>query len=619
MDREAATPESWETLRFLTCGSVDDGKSSLIGRLLVESQQVMDDTLATLAKDSRRFGTTGAQPDLALLVDGLEAEREQGITIDVAYRYFATPRRSFIVADTPGHEQYTRNMVTGASSADAAVLLVDARKGLLVQTRRHATICALLGLRDLVLAVNKMDLVGFDQAAFDRITAEFTGFAARFGLRSVQAVPVSARDGDNVTAASARMPWYQGPPLLALLEALPLEQAALAAPFRLPVQWINRSSADFRGICGTIGSGTLRRGDAVVVPTTGASSRIARILAPDGERDRAQAGEAVTVTLTQEIDVARGDLLCPPSARPQVAEQFAAELVWFDAEPLLPGRQYLLRAGTAWTPCSVTRLRHRLDVTTGAKDAVERATMNEVVLANITTLQPLACDPYAENRATGGIILVDRASNRTVAAGMIRHALRRAGNIHRQAGLVDRAARAALLSQQPRVVWFTGLSGSGKSTIARLLEQRLHAEGRATMLLDGDNLRHGLNRDLGFTEADRVENIRRAGEVAKLFVEAGVITLCAFISPYRADRRMVREMLAPGEFLEVFVDTPIEECIRRDPKGLYAKALAGKIPNFTGIGSPYEAPDAAELVLRGAEDQPPEALAAKVLGLLAAH
>jgi len=617
MALDATTPGARETLRFLTCGSVDDGKSSLIGRLLYDSRHVMADTLATLAKDSRRFGTTGAQPDLALLVDGLEAEREQGITIDVAYRYFATPRRSFIVADTPGHEQYTRNMATGAASADAAVLLVDARKGLLVQTRRHATICALLGLRDLVLAVNKMDLVGFEAATFHRIADEFVALAAALGLRPVQAVPISALQGDNVTTASPRMPWYQGPPLLALLEALPVEHAALAAPFRLPVQWVNRADADFRGFAGTIASGSLRRGDAVTVAGSGATSRIARILAPDGERERAEAGEAVTVTLAEAIDVGRGDLLCPPTARPVVAQQFAAQLLWFDAEPLLPGRQYLLRAGTSWTQCSVTRIRHRLDVNTGAHDAAERATMNDVVQVNFATLQPLACDPYAENRATGGFILVDRASNRTVAAGMLQHALRRAGNIHRQAGPVGRAARAALLGQRPRVVWFTGLSGSGKSTIAQLVEQQLHAAGRATMLLDGDNLRHGLNRDLGFTAADRVENIRRAGEVATLFVEAGMIVLCAFISPYRVDRQMVREMLAPGDFLEVFVDTPLQDCIRRDPKGLYAKALAGQIPNFTGIGSRYEAPEAAELVLATGVGVAPETLAARVLELLA--
>ncbi|WP_043361532.1 adenylyl-sulfate kinase [Belnapia sp. F-4-1] len=615
---DAATPSTRETLRFLACGSVDDGKSSLIGRLLWETGQVMDDTRAALARDSRRFGTTGTAPDLALLVDGLEAERAQGITIDVAYRSFATARRSFLVADTPGHEQYTRNMATGASGCDAAVLLADARKGLLLQTRRHATICALLGIRDLVLAVNKMDLVGFDEATFRRIAAEFAGLATGLGFRSATAVPISARDGDNVTTASAAMPWHDGPPLLTLLEDLPLQRPELAAPPRLPVQWVNRASPEFRGLCGTVAAGTWRRGDAVTVAATGATSRIARILGPDGEREQAEAGEAVTLLLAEEIDATRGDLLASPDRRPTVSAQFAADLVWFDAEPLLPGREYLLRAGTAWTPCTVTRIRHRLDIATGTTEPADSAAMNEVVLANLSTLQPLAFDPYAECRPTGGLILVDRASNRTVGAGMIRHALRRASNIHRQAGLVTPAARAALLGQSPRVLWFTGLSGSGKSTIARLVEQRLHAEGRATMLLDGDNLRHGLNRDLGFTEADRVENIRRAGEAAKLLAEAGLIAICAFISPFRADRRMVREMLPPGGFLEVFVDAPLADCIQRDPKGLYAKALAGEIPNFTGIGSAYEPPEAPDLVLRSTPGTTAEALADVVLARLAA-
>ncbi|MBL6079854.1 adenylyl-sulfate kinase [Belnapia sp. T18] len=615
---DAATPNTRETLRFLACGSVDDGKSSLIGRLLWETGQVMDDTRATLARDSRRFGTTGEAPDLALLLDGLEAERAQGITIDVAYRSFATARRSFLVADTPGHEQYTRNMATGASGCDAAVLLADARRGLLVQTRRHATICALLGIRDLVLAVNKMDLVGFDEAAFHSIAAEFAALATSLGFRSASAVPISARHGDNVTTASAAMPWHDGPPLLTLLEDLPLQRPELAAAPRLPVQWVNRASPDFRGLCGTVAAGIWRRGDAITVATTGATSRIARILGPDGEREQAEAGEAVTLLLAEEIDAAHGDLLAPPDQRPTVASQFAADLVWFDAEPLLPGRDYLLRAGTAWTPCTVTRIRHRLDIATGTTEPADSAAMNEVVLANLSTLQPLAFDPYAECRPTGGLILVDRTSNRTVGAGMIRHALRRAANIHRQAGLVTPAARAALLGQSPRVVWFTGLSGSGKSTIARLVEQRLHAAGRATMLLDGDNLRHGLNRDLGFTEADRVENIRRAGEAAKLLAEAGLIAICAFISPFRADRRMVRDLLPPGSFLEIFVDASLADCIRRDPKGLYAKALAGEIPNFTGIGSVYEPPEAPELILRSTPGTTPEALADAVLARLAA-
>jgi bifunctional enzyme CysN/CysC len=584
-------------LRFLTCGSVDDGKSTLIGRLLHDGRQIMDDTLATLARDSRRHGTTGEETDLALLVDGLEAEREAGITIDVAHRFFSTPRRSFIVADTPGHQQYTRNMATGASNCDLAILLVDARKGLLTQTRRHATICSRLGLRHLVLAVNKMDLVGFDAAIFARIVAEWEGFSAGLGFASAVAIPLSARHGDNVAARSARMPWYGGPALLPHLEEVEVGAEATAAPFRLPVQWVNRPDAGFRGVSGTVASGRVAVGDAVAVAASGLASRVARLLGPDGDQPEAAAGEAVTLCLADELDVSRGDVLVPPAARPEVADQFAAQLLWLDEEPMLPGRQYLMRIGHLWTTASVTAVKHRLDVDTGARVAARQLALNEIGTCNLAAARRVPMDPYAENRATGAFILVDRFTNRTAGAGMIAFPLRRAGTIHPEASAVDRAARARLDGQRPLVVWFTGLSGSGKSTIARLVEQALHRDGRHTYALDGDNLRHGLNRDLGFTDADRVENIRRAGEVARLFLDAGLVVLCSFISPFRAERRMVRELMGEGGFFEVFVDAPIEECARRDPKGLYAKALRGEIANFTGIGSPYEPPEAPELRL----------------------
>ncbi|MCX7371957.1 MAG: sulfate adenylyltransferase subunit CysN [Alphaproteobacteria bacterium] len=586
-----------DLLRVLTCGSVDDGKSTLIGRLLYETQAIMDDTYNTLSRDSRRHGTTGDDVDLALLVDGLEAERQQGITIDVAYRYFGTPARSFILADTPGHEQYTRNMATGASNSDLAVILIDARKGVLSQTRRHAAICARLGIRHVLLAINKMDLVGFDQAVFSGIVQDWEGLAAGLGFVAVQAVPVSARFGDNVTARSAQTPWYQGPTVLEHLETAQVDDDAVARPFRLAVQWVNRPDQHFRGYAGSIASGTLRLGDAVLVAGSGRQSQVTRILGPDGDCTSASAGEAVTICLADELDIARGDLLAAPTARPQVADQFAAEVIWMDEAPLLPGRQYLARIGHLWISASVTAIKHRLDVATLAHQPARQLAMNEIGLCNLALVGRAAFDPYAENRATGSFILVDRDSNRTVAAGMIAFGLRRANNISPEGGLVDKAARAALKGQTPKVLWFTGLSGSGKSTIAKLVEQALHEQGRHTYLLDGDNLRHGLNRDLGFTDADRVENIRRVGEVARLFADAGLIVLCSFISPFRAERRMVREMLAPGEFIEVFVDTPLEECIRRDPKGLYAKALREEIPNFTGLSSPYEPPEAPELQL----------------------
>ena len=611
-----------ELLRFLTCGSVDDGKSTLIGRLLYDTRLILDDQLAALAKDSRKHGTTGDEIDLALLVDGLEAERQQGITIDVAYRYFSTPRRGFIVADTPGHEQYTRNMATGASHSSLAVILVDARKGVLVQTRRHSIICALLGIRDIVLAVNKMDLAGFDQDHFDRIVGDYVTFASTLGFRSIVPIPLSARYGDNVTQRSGNTPWYHGPTLLEHLETVEVEQDLADKPFRFPVQWVNRPDHEFRGFAGTIASGRIAVGDQVVVAASGRSSRIARIVTADGDLPSAEAGQAVTLTLTDEIDVARGDMLVPAADRPEMADQFAAHLLWMDEEPMLPGRTYLMRIGNLWTQASVTAIKHRLDVNTREEHAAKTLALNEIGFCNLSAAQRVPCDPYAENRATGAFILVDRYTNRTAGAGMIAFPLRRASNIHHADFVVDKIARAALDHQKPVVLWFTGLSGSGKSTIANLVELALHQAGRHTYTLDGDNLRHGLNKDLGFTHADRVENIRRVGEVAKLFVDAGLIVLCSFISPFRAERRMVRDLLEAGEFVEIFVDTPIEECMRRDPKGLYAKAKAGAIRNFTGIDSPYEPPEAPELHLRTSgrtpEDCAEEVLAKlRTLGLMA--
>ncbi len=602
-------------LRFLTCGSVDDGKSTLIGRLLHDSRQIMDDTLASLARDSLRHGTTGEETDLALLVDGLEAEREAGITIDVAHRFFSTSRRSFIVADTPGHEQYTRNMATGASNSDLAVLLVDARKGLLTQTRRHARICALLGLRHVVLAVNKMDLVGFDPLVFGRIVADWAGFAGELGFRTAVPIALSARHGDNVAAVSGRMPWFSGPALLPHLEEVEVGAEAGAAPLRLPVQWVNRPDAGFRGFSGTVASGRIAVGDPVVVAASGHGGRVTRLIGPDGDQAEAGAGEAVTVCLAEEVDVSRGDLLVPPTARPELADQFAAHLLWLDEQPMLPGRQYLMRIGHVWTAASVTAIKHRLDVETGAQAAARRLDMNEIGFCNLAASRRVALDPYAENRTTGAFILVDRFTDRTAGAGMIAFPLRRATNIRPENFPVDRAARARLDGQRPLVVWFTGLSGSGKSTIAKRVEEALHRDGRHTYALDGDNLRHGLNRDLGFTDADRVENIRRAGEVARLFLDAGLVVLCSFISPFRAERRMVRDLIGAGDFVEVFVDAPVEECIRRDPKGLYARALRGEIANFTGVGSAYEPPEAPDLHLRTLGVGPEEAAEA-VLALL---
>ncbi len=594
-------------LRFLTCGSVDDGKSTLIGRLLYDSKLIMEDTLATIAKDSRKHGTVGEDIDLALLVDGLEAERQQGITIDVAYRFFGTPRRSFIVADTPGHEQYTRNMATGASNSDLAIILCDARKGVLTQTRRHTYICSLLGIRHVVLAVNKMDLANWDEATFDRIVGDWATFAAGLGFATLTPIPVSARFGDNVSGRSGNAPWYRGPTLLEHLEEVDAGHGAEDRPFRFPVQWVNRPNLDFRGFSGTVASGRIAVGDGVVVAASGRQSRVARILGPDGDQQAAAAGEAVTICLADEVDVARGDVLAPLADRPEVADQFAAHLLWMDEEAMLPGRQYLARFGNLWVGASVTAIKHRVDVNTLEQQPAKRLELNEIAFCNLSLASRVPLDPYAENRGMGAFVLVDRFTNRTAGAGMVSFALRRATNIHTERFQVDKLARAALDHQKPMVLWFTGLSGSGKSTIANLVEQALHAEGRHTYTLDGDNLRHGLNRDLGFTDQDRVENIRRVGEVAKLFVDAGLIVLCSFISPFRAERRMVRELVGPGEFLEVFVDTPIEECVRRDPKGLYAKAMRGQIQNFTGVSSPYEPPEAPELRIETAGRSPADA------------
>jgi bifunctional enzyme CysN/CysC len=608
-----AAQEKKSLLRFLTCGSVDDGKSTLIGRLLYDTKLLFEDQLSALEKDSKKHGTTGDDIDFALLVDGLEAEREQGITIDVAYRFFATDKRKFIVADTPGHEQYTRNMATGASNSELAVILIDARKGVLTQTRRHAYIASLLGIKHVVLAVNKIDLVDFSQDVFDRIVEEFAEFSKQLNFASLVPIPLSARYGDNVIARSANMPWYAGPSLLQHLETVNVEFGLVEKLFRMPVQWVNRPNLDFRGFSGTIASGRVRPGDSIVVAGSGRTTKVSRIVTMDGDLDEAVAGQAVTLVLTDEVDISRGDILAPAAHRPEVVDQFAAHVLWMVEEEMLPGRQYLLKIGARTVPASITELKHKIDVNTLDHSAAKTLALNEVGYGNLSLAQAIAFDSYAENRDTGGFILIDRFSNDTVGAGMIDFGLRRATNVHWQALDVDKAARSDQKEQKSAVLWFTGLSGSGKSTIANLVERKLFAEGKHTYLLDGDNVRHGLNRDLGFTDADRVENIRRVGEVAKLFADSGLIVLVSFISPFRSERRMARDLLQPGEFIEVFVDTPIELCMARDPKGLYEKARAGQIKNFTGVDSPYEAPESAEIVLytaeRKAEDLADQAVA----------
>ncbi len=593
-------------LRFLTCGSVDDGKSTLIGRLLYDTKLIFEDQLADLENASRKFGTTGEDIDLALLVDGLEAERQQGITIDVAYRFFATPARKFIVADTPGHEQYTRNMATGASTADLAVVLVDARKGILAQTRRHSFIASLLGIRHVVLAVNKIDLIDFDQPRYEAILSEYRAFADTLGFVSIVPIPLSARYGDNVSLRSENMPWYEGPTLIEHLEQVVVDDSRADAPLRFPIQYVNRPNLDFRGFAGTVAAGQVALGDLVRVAKSGKQSRVREVLSPRGSVASAGSGEAVTLRLEDEIELSRGNMLVAPDRPPEVADQFTADIVWMDEHPLLPGRSYILRTENDQTPATVSELKYRVNIGNFAHEAASSLSMNEIGRCNVSLQTPIAFDAYAENRATGAFILIDRTTNRTIAAGMIVHGLRRATNIHWQALDVDRSARAALKNQHARVLWFTGMSGSGKSTIANLLERKLYSEGRHTYILDGDNVRHGLNRDLGFTDADRVENIRRVAEVARLMADAGLVVIVSFISPFRSERRAAREMMRPGEFVEVFVDTPLEECVRRDPKGLYARALKGEIPNFTGISSPYEAPEAPEIHLETVGRTPEE-------------
>jgi bifunctional enzyme CysN/CysC len=611
-DAEASAKD---LLRFLTCGSVDDGKSTLIGRLLHDSKLIFEDQLSTLAKDSVKHGTTGEELDLALLVDGLEAEREQGITIDVAYRFFTTPRRSFIVADTPGHEQYTRNMATGASNADLAIILIDARKGVLVQTRRHSLICSLLGIRHFVVAVNKIDLVGYSKDTFDRIVGDYLAFASQLGFTSIMPIPMSARYGDNVAEPSGNTPWFRGPTLIQYLETIDVESDVAEKPFRFPVQWVNRPNLDFRGYAGTVISGSVNVGDPIVVAGSGKLTHVKEVLTYEGSQPKATAGDAVTITLTDEIDIARGDLLVDPVERPEVSDQFAAHLIWMSEDKMVPGRSYLARIGTKTTPVTVTAIKHKIDVNTREHLASNTLGLNDIAFCNLSTSVPVAFDPYEQNRRTGAFIIIDRFTNHTVGAGMISFGLRRGTNIHWQPLLIGKAERAALKHQRPAIIWFTGLSGAGKSTVANIVEQKLHAAGHHTTMLDGDNVRHGLNRDLGFTEADRVENIRRVGEVAKLMTECGLLVLCSFISPYRAERNMVRGLVGDGEFVEVFVDTPIEECIRRDPKGLYAKAKAGQIKNFTGFDAPYEPPENAEVHLHTGDAAPAD-LAKQVLAAL---
>ena len=582
-------------LRFITCGSVDDGKSTLIGRLLYDSKMIFEDQMAALEADSKRVGTQGGEIDFALLVDGLAAEREQGITIDVAYRFFSTDRRKFIVADTPGHEQYTRNMVTGASTADLAVILVDARKGILTQTRRHSFLVSLIGIRKVVLAVNKMDLVGFDQAIFDQIVSDYRAFAAQIGLDDVTAIPISGLRGDNIASRSEATPWFDGPVLIDHLETVPLDEARRQqGDLRLPVQWVNRPNLDFRGFTGQIASGVVRPGDVVRVLPSGKQSKVARIVTYDGDLDLAVAGQSVTLTLEDEIDCSRGDIIASGNP-PEVADQFETTLIWMAEEPMLPGRSYWLKIGAKLVAATVTEPKYKINVNTLERLAAKSLTLNEIGVCNISLDQQIAFDPYKDNADTGGFILIDRMTNATIGAGLINFALRRSQNIHWQALDVNKTSRADLKGQRSAILWFTGLSGSGKSTIANLVEKQLFALGRHTTVLDGDNVRHGLNRDLGFTDADRVENIRRVAEVSKLMVEAGLITLVSFISPFRSERQMARDLVETSEFIEIFVDTPLAVAEERDVKGLYKKARSGALKNFTGIDSPYEAPITPEI------------------------
>ncbi|QGZ93609.1 sulfate adenylyltransferase subunit CysN [Terricaulis silvestris] len=595
-------------LRFITCGSVDDGKSTLIGRLLYDSKMIFEDQLASLVEDSKKVGTQGGEIDFALLVDGLAAEREQGITIDVAYRFFSTDKRKFIVADTPGHEQYTRNMVTGASTADLAVILIDARKGVLTQTRRHSYLVSLMGIRHAVLAINKMDLVGWSQLTFDTIEAGYAKFAEQIGLKSVLAIPISSLKGDNIANKSAASPWYSGPTLMQHLEGVEIGETRRAAqPFRMPVQWVNRPNSDFRGFSGQISGGRVRPGDRVRIAQSGVISNVARIVTKDGDLAEAVAGQSVTLTLSDEVDCSRGDVIAAADDAPEVADQFETTLIWMAAEPLLPGRSYWLKIGAKTVTAQVTDIKYKINVNTLEHLASKVLELNEIAVCNVSLDQPVAFDPYAANQDMGSFILIDRTTNATAGAGLIHFALRRAQNVHWQALDITRESRAEIKGQTPAVLWFTGLSGAGKSTIANLVEKRLHSLGRHTVLLDGDNLRHGLNRDLGFTDADRVENIRRVAEVARLMSDAGLIVLVSFISPFRAEREMARALMAKGEFFEVFVDTPLEDAEKRDVKGLYKKARAGQLKNFTGVDSPYERPNNPELRIDTTQTSPDKA------------
>ena len=597
IDAYLAQHEHKSMLRFITCGSVDDGKSTLIGRLLYDSKMVFEDHMAALESDSKTVGTQGGELDFALLVDGLAAEREQGITIDVAYRFFSTEHRKFIVADTPGHEQYTRNMVTGASTAQVAVILVDARTGVLTQTRRHSYLVSLLGIRKIVLAVNKLDLVDYSQEVFDSIDADYRAFAAEIGLDDVVSIPLSALRGDNVTGPSPETPWYDGPSLIGYLEQVELDDDLQSAPFRMPVQWVNRPDLDFRGFSGQVVGGTVRPGDRVRAVPSGQESHVARIVTADGDLDQAVAGQSVTICLADEIDVSRGDVLATAMDPPGVADQFECHLVWMATEELLPGRPYLLKLGTRTVTATVAQPKYSVNVNTLEHTAARTLQLNEIGVCNLNLDRPVPFDPYSDNRDMGGFILIDKFTKATVAAGLLHFALRRADNVHWQAVEVDKDARAAQAGHRPALVWFTGLSGSGKSTVANLVEQRLHTLGYRTYLLDGDNVRHGLNKDLGFTDADRVENVRRVAEVGRLMVDAGMIVLASFISPFRAERRMARDLMDDGEFVEVFVDSGLEVAESRDRKGLYAKARRGELVNFTGIDSPYEAPESPEIHL----------------------
>ena len=583
-------------LRFITCGSVDDGKSTLIGRLLYDSKMIFEDQLAQLEADSKTQGTQGQEIDFALLVDGLAAEREQGITIDVAYRFFATEKRKFIVADTPGHEQYTRNMVTGASTAELAVILIDARKGVLTQTRRHSYLCHLLGIRSVILAVNKMDLVDFSQSIFEEIVSDYTKFAQSIGIEDFTAIPISGFKGDNITALSTNTSWYQGAPLMHHLETVELEEAASQqADFSMPVQWVNRPDLDFRGFAGKVASGAIKQGDEVRILPSGRTSRVDRIVTFDGDLEQATAGQSVTLTLTDEIDCSRGQVISAAKAPLEVADQFDATLIWMYEEQLIPGRSYYMKMGAQTVSATVAQPKHQINVNTLEHTATKTLSLNAIGVVTVTTDRSVPFAPYVDNRELGGFILIDKMTNGTVGAGLIHFALRRSQNIHWQDTEVDRTRRAEMKSQKPLVLWMTGLSGAGKSAIANAVEKRLASLNRHTFLLDGDNVRHGLNKDLGFTEADRIENIRRVGEVAKLMTDAGLIVITAFISPFRSEREMVRQMVAPGEFIEVFIDMPLHVAEERDVKGLYAKARSGELKNFTGIDSPYELPEAPEI------------------------